>query len=171
MSRLLKTLIIVAALGCITTSTQALSAEFKYHYFIGMINPKSWDGPWWWGLRSSVADVAVSHVSGREIRSDRAGHRAFAVSFKLSNIGDNVAGRKALVLGGADQSVSDRFLSALRPALPDSAQTWSVGEPAVVAALAPGESAEASIIVYQEATRALDETEQAALVELEVSAQ
>jgi hypothetical protein len=98
------------------------------------------------------------------------GQRAFALSFKLVNIGDKSAGRRSLVLRAADQDVSDRWLSALRTAQP-SPQPWSVGQEAVVPALAPGEAAELSIIVYQDAALELDEDAQSALVELEIEAQ
>lgn len=171
MSNLVRSIIVAAAL-CFATSSSAnaLSAEFKHNYFIGMINPKSWDGPWWWGLRSAVKAVAVSHVSGKEIRSDRRGTRAYRVSFTLVNVGDSRAGEKALVLRAADEAAPDRWLSVLRNADP-SPQPWAVGTAATTPALEPGDSAELSIVVYLDASRALDESAQDTLVQLDLSAE
>lgn len=171
MSNLVRNIIIAAAL-CFATSSPsyALSAEFKHNYFIGMINPKSWDGPWWWGLRSAVKAVAVSHVSGKEIRSDRRGARAYLVSLTLVNVGDGKAGENALVLRAADEGTPDRWLSVLRNADP-SPQPWIVGGAAKAPALEPGDSAQLSIVVYLDAPRDLDESTQDTLVQLELVAE
>lgn len=171
MSNLVKSIILAAALCFATSSsTHALSPEFIRNTIIGMINPKSWDGPWWWGLHSAVKGVAVKHVSGKEIRSDRRGARAYLVSFTLINIGDSKAGEKALVLQAADASGSDRWSSVLRNANPSS-QAWTIGAAGTTPALDPGESADVSIVVYVDASRALDEAVQDSLILLDLSAE
>jgi hypothetical protein len=171
MTKLIQTLIAVAALSLATTTTYAQaqsSVEFKKNTFLGMLNPKSWDGPYWWGLNSAVDNLAVSHVSGREVRSDRAGVRAFVISLRLTNLGDSVAGKKSLSLRGADRAADDRVFSVLRELNP-SPQPWSIGKGSSVPALAPGAAAELSIVVYQNDSRLVDAQE--SLLELEVSAE
>lgn len=168
MKKLLLSFGLLAAICGAPTSSQAaaFNPALGFHYFLGMINPQSWDGPHWWGLRTAVEHLAVSHTATREIRSDRAGYSAVELTFTLVNTGRETAGTSALSLSlGDPQPWYPWWPERFRVEVVD----WLVGDATRTPALAPGQSAELSIVVYK-SDRALPAEAGVPTVSLEITA-
>lgn len=165
-------LLVVAALCFTPATSRAAPKTFDYYYFLGKINPQSWDGPYWWGLRTAVEELVVSRAVTKEIRSDRVGFAAFAVSFKVVNAGTRVAGVKALSLHAAVEPEPTPWRLRSEASEPQPVP-WVVGAEARVRALLPGEAAELTSVIYlsERALRALGTGDELPPVELEISAQ
>jgi hypothetical protein len=135
--------VLLAALCLAPGTSQAASTSFDYNYFLGMIKPQSWDGPYWWGLRTAVEELVVSKAVTREVRSDRAGYAAIEVSFRVVNTGRSQAGERGLLLHASADPQPQPW-----QVLSEGDAPWIIGDEVRVAALAPGEATEVSALVY-----------------------
>lgn len=152
--------VLIAALWLAPGTSFAAANSFNYYYFLGKINPQSWDGPYWWGLRTSIEELVVSRVDTREVRSDRAGYVAVELSFRVVNTGRAQAGERGLLLHASAADPQPQPWCLSEPG------AWIIGEDVRAHSLAPGESAQISTIVYLQAER----HESAAPVAFEISA-
>lgn len=155
--------ILLAALWLSPGTSHAAAKSFDYYYFLGKINPQSWDGPYWWGLRTAIGELVVSRVDAREVRSDRDGYLAVELSFRVVNTGRIQAGERGLLLH-ASEDPSPQPWRPERCEADDAA--WIIGEDVRAHSLAPGESAQISTIVYLQA----EHQEAAAPIAFEISA-
>lgn len=140
-------LVFLAALWLSPGTSHAAANSFDYYYFLGKINPQSWDGPHWWGLRTAVEELVVSRVVAREVRSDRAGYVAINLSFRVVNTGRIQAGERGLLLHASEDPQPQPWQPLPEPSEEEPA-AWIIGEDVRAQALAAGEATEISTIVY-----------------------